>query len=67
LGVDRGHNASRVSREYIKRSGKGNAQLGTQVSIQSDFAGKVAASVQTLAAAVFEAVAAKYLDGPSRS
>jgi hypothetical protein len=59
------HNASRVSREYIKRSGKGDEQLGTLVSIQSDFAGKIAASVQTLAAAVFEAVTAKYLGGPS--
>lgn len=59
------HNASRVSHEYIKRSEKGDAQLGTLVSIQADFAEKVAASVQTLAAAVFEAVAAKYLAQPS--
>ncbi len=55
------HNASRVSQEYIRRSGKGDAQIGEPVSVQADFAEKVAASVQALGTAVFEAVAAKYL------
>ncbi len=58
------HNASRVSREYIRRAGKSDVQIGTPVSIQASLVAKVAASVQELAEDVFVAVAAKYFGKP---
>jgi hypothetical protein len=55
------HNAGRVSREYLKRSGRRDVQLGEFVSIHADFTESVAVSLEGLAADVFNSVTAKYL------